>query len=192
MRADARANRERILAAAEVVFGEKGAHASTEEVAQRAGVGIATVFRHYPTKTDLVEATLIRHFDQITAHAAELAGATDAGPALARLVSVMVETGATKVTLANLLTESGDLPVRAQAASRALHDAVDVVLRRAQQTGEARPDVTVDELYFVVRGLAQAAASHAVDVRTLRGAVSMVLAGLMPAGTAAAARGDAP
>ncbi len=63
MRVDARLNRERILAAAEEVFGELGAQTSTEEVARRAGVGVATVFRHFPTQADLVEATLVRHFD---------------------------------------------------------------------------------------------------------------------------------
>jgi AcrR family transcriptional regulator len=54
------ANRERILAAAEAVFGEHGAAGSTEDVARRAEVGIATVFRHFPTKAALVEAALGR------------------------------------------------------------------------------------------------------------------------------------
>lgn len=53
LRADARRNRERVLEAAESVFGERGAAASTEAVARRAGVGIGTVFRHFPTKEAL-------------------------------------------------------------------------------------------------------------------------------------------
>src|SRR3982074_1256888 len=58
LRADARRNRARILDAAEVVFSEKGASASTEEVASRAGVAIGTVFRHFPTKKDLLRAIM--------------------------------------------------------------------------------------------------------------------------------------
>src|SRR2546421_2027863 len=57
-RADARRNRERILAAAQEVFAEKGASASTEEVASRAGVAIGTVYRHFPTKDDLLRAIM--------------------------------------------------------------------------------------------------------------------------------------
>lgn len=178
MRVDARANRERVLAAAEEVFGEKGAQASTEEVAARAGVGIATVFRHFPTKLDLLESTLVRHFTLLTEHATRLGEAPEPGAALRELVTVMVGTGATKVTLVNLLTASGEFPEAARAASLELHRAVDVVLRRAQAAGTARRDVSVDELSFLVRGLSQAAAARPVAATTLERAVSVVLAGL--------------
>ena len=69
MRKNARANRERILAAAEAVFGASGELGSTEDVAARAGVGIATVFRHFPTKDALIEAALVRQFDRLTEQA---------------------------------------------------------------------------------------------------------------------------
>jgi AcrR family transcriptional regulator len=59
MRADARRNRERLLSAADLVFAERGPGASTEEVARRAGVGIGTVFRHFPTKESLLEAVFV-------------------------------------------------------------------------------------------------------------------------------------
>jgi len=64
-RIDARANRGRILDVAEEVFGQGGESASTEEVARLAGVGIATVFRHFPTKAALLEAVLTRRFDRL-------------------------------------------------------------------------------------------------------------------------------
>ena len=118
MRADARANRERVLEAAEQVFGEFGAHASTEEVARRAGVGIATVFRHFPTKRHLIEAALVRHFEEITRRAVELHAAPDAAGALRDLVATMVTTGATKVTLANLLDADGGFSPAAQQGVR--------------------------------------------------------------------------
>src|SRR5580658_9480883 len=73
-RVDARANRGRILDAAEEVFGQGGESASTEEVARRAGVGIATVFRHFPTKAELLEAVLARRFERLRERADGLAG----------------------------------------------------------------------------------------------------------------------
>ena len=66
MRRNAVANRERIVAAALEVFGTHGAVASTEEVARRAGVGIATVFRHFPTKDALIEEALLRRLARFT------------------------------------------------------------------------------------------------------------------------------
>ncbi|MEE3922403.1 helix-turn-helix domain-containing protein [Micromonospora sp. BRA006-A] len=65
LRADARRNRARILDAAEAVFAEFGARASTEEVARRAGVAIGTVFRHFPTKEDLLAALMKRLLAQL-------------------------------------------------------------------------------------------------------------------------------
>ena len=72
MRKNALANRERILTAAETVFGASGELGSTEDVADRAGVGIATVFRHFPTKGALIEATLVRQFDRLGERAAKV------------------------------------------------------------------------------------------------------------------------
>jgi AcrR family transcriptional regulator len=178
MRADARANRERILAAADAVFGELGASASTEEVARRAGVGIATVFRHFPTKPELVEATLIRHFEALTDQARALATDGHEGGALRELVTALIDSGGTKVTLANVLTDTGEFPDGVRAASVALRKAVGVVLRRAQAAGAARTDVTIDDLYFLLRGLAQASASQPVPRATKRRAITVVLTGL--------------
>ncbi|MFD0541611.1 TetR/AcrR family transcriptional regulator [Actinomadura luteofluorescens] len=77
MRADARRNRERILEAAEEVFAVAGPDASTEEVARRAGVAIGTVFRHFPTKADLLRALMKRLLQQVTDDAAELVASGD-------------------------------------------------------------------------------------------------------------------
>lgn len=178
MRHDAQRNRARILAAAEAVFGERGGAGSTEEVARRAGVGIATVFRHFPTKEALVEAALVDHFGRLTARARTLAESPDPGEALRTLVREMVKTGATKITLASLVRSSGELPAGADAAARDLGAVVETVLRRAQDSGHARDTVTVDELYLLLRGLSQASATMPTDAATLRGAVDLVLAGI--------------
>jgi len=108
VRADAVANRRRVLAAAQEVFAEQGVEASTETVARRAGVGVGTVFRHFPTKRDLVEHTLAAHLDEL-AEGARVAGTgDDAVAALTGLVAEMAEHAPTKLAMAgHLLAEGG-------------------------------------------------------------------------------------
>jgi AcrR family transcriptional regulator len=178
MRQDAQRNRDRILAAAEQVFGEQGAAGSTEDVASRAGVGIGTVFRHFPTKNALIEAALIRHFARLTERARRLADAASPGEALRALVREMIETGPTKITLISLAAADDGVPAGADAASRELRDATEVVLRRAQDAGQARPEATIDEVYLLIRSLAQTSAATPVAPSTLRRAADIVLAGL--------------
>jgi AcrR family transcriptional regulator len=178
VRQDARENRERILAAAETVFGQQGAAGSTEEVARLAGVGIATVFRHFPTKEALVEAALLRHFEQLTDQARTLAESTDPGTALRTLVRTLIETGSTKLTLASLLTRDGGFSPSGEAAAAELQRAVNAVLRRAQAGGAVRRTVRIEELYLLIRGLAQAQATKAVSPTTLNRAVDIVIAGM--------------
>jgi AcrR family transcriptional regulator len=174
MRSDARANRDRILAAAEEVFGAAGADGSTEEVARRAGVGIGTVFRHFPAKRDLVEATLVRHFEVLTARARELAAGDDPTVALRRLIEVMVSGGATKITLLALLAD--DFSESAVRAAESLRDVFGGLLRRTQQAGTIRRDVSVDEVYLLIRALARSPAPPAIH----RKALAVVLDGLSP------------
>lgn len=177
MRQDARQNRERILAAAEAVFGAHGESGSTEEVARRAGVGIATVFRHFPTKEALIEAALVRHFEQLLEQADTLAD-TDPAVAWRTLVRVMIETGITKITLASVLADRETVPESAIAASNRLKAAVDVILRRAQDIGAVRPSVTIEEVYLLIRALSQASATMPTAPETLDRTIDVVLAGL--------------
>jgi AcrR family transcriptional regulator len=167
-------NRERILAAAEEVFGTQGEAGSTEEVARLAGVGIATVFRHFPTKEDLIGATLVRHFDQLTGRAHALA-AEDPATAWRTLVRELIKTGATKLTLGSILQK---VPTDALAASRRLKTAVSDILEQARDVDAVRPSVTVEEVYLLIRGLAQATATQPTPTSTLDSAIDVVLAGL--------------
>jgi AcrR family transcriptional regulator len=180
VRHDARQNRERILVAADQVFGERGAAGSTEDVATRARVGIGTVFRHFPTKDALIEAALLRHFADLTARAEALTEADDPGAALRELLTVMVATGATKVRLIALVGATGAVPAAVLEAAQDLREAVGAVLRRAQDAGVARSSVGVDEVYVLLRGLAHAAATQPVAEDVLRRAADVVLAGLAP------------
>jgi AcrR family transcriptional regulator len=178
VRADAQVNRERILAAAEEVFATSGAEGSTEDVARRAGVGVGTVFRHFPTKQQLIAATVVRHFELLIAEARELALHDDPGTALRALMETMVNGTATKLALLGLLDDSA--PEEVLSASRRLRAAVRGLLQRSQKAGLMRADVSVDELYLLVRGLALATAQGSTRPSTGRKALDVVMAGLTP------------
>ena len=141
VRRDAQSNRARILQVAEEVFGRGGEAASTEEVARLAGVGIATVFRHFPTKAALLEAVLLERFGRLKARADALASADDAGEAFFAYFRHMVEDSATKITIGEALIGTGALsegdesPIDRAAAD--LRDALGVLLARPEGRGRA-------------------------------------------------------
>lgn len=182
MRRDAQANRERILDAAEAVFGAHAATGSTEEVARRAGVGVATVFRHFPTKEALIEAALARHFARVHEQAVELAEVADPADAFRRLVAIMIDTGATKLTLASGVRGGGEIPPAVREAAGELRETMRGILERAQAAGAVHEDVTVDVVYMLIRAIAQARVTMPPEPGTLGGAVEVVLRGLAPPG----------
>jgi AcrR family transcriptional regulator len=135
-RADARANRGRILDVAEEVFGRGGESASTEEVARLAGVGIGTVFRHFPTKAALLEAVLVRRCDRLREQAEALLDAADPGEAFFGLFGHLAAHAAAKIAITEaLLDAGGDRDGDAARASDGLRRAVGALLWQAQQAG---------------------------------------------------------
>ena len=178
MRKNALANRERILAAAEAVFGTSGELGSTEDVAERAGVGIATVFRHFPTKEALIEATLVRQFDRLNEQASRLAHGPDPGSAVRQLIVTLVETSSTKLTLISLVGEGGQLTPPVLDATSRVQAAIGGVLARAKAEGAVAEEVTVEEFFLLVRGLAQAAASMPAAAVTLDRSIEIICRGL--------------
>ncbi|NMO91420.1 TetR/AcrR family transcriptional regulator [Actinomycetospora sp. TBRC 11914] len=178
MRADAVANRRRVLAAAREVFAEQGVEASTEEIARRAGVGAGTVFRHFPTKRDLVEHALVAHFDDLAESARAAAGGDDPVAALGGLVTEMAEQAPTKLAMAGHLLDDGGFGEVVGEASARVRAVVAEILERARATGRVRDDVGVDEIYFLVRGVAQAQAFLPVDPEVRHRAVRVLVDGL--------------
>ena len=145
-RADARSNRARILDAAEEVFGRGGASASTEDVARLAGVGIGTVFRHFPAKAELLDAVLARRFDRMRERAEALRVNGDPARALFEMFTAIVSDAPGKIALAEALDEvSGGADGAASQAERAsaeLRQAVGVLLGRAQEANRPRSGPT--------------------------------------------------
>ena len=147
MRADAQRNRERILDAAEQVFAQHGAAASTEEVARVAGVAIGTVFRHFPAKDDLLRAILKRLLARLAEDAATLGGADGLRTFFTRLIAQ----AAARKAVVDLVG------VSVPAAVGRLGEAVGELLRQAQEAGTVRPDVGPPEVMALLISLCQGA-----------------------------------
>lgn len=183
LRADARRNRERLLDAAEAVFTEKGAAASTEEVARRAGVGIGTVFRHFPTKEALLAAVHARLLDGLAERARTLLTADDPGAAFHDFTVLVVSRATAKNALADALAEAGvEVPPYDPESHKNgdIGQALAALLRRAQQAGAVRPELTPDDLIAVLIGVSRAV-EHAGDGAAGRERVTTaLLSGLRP------------
>jgi AcrR family transcriptional regulator len=180
-RADARANRARILDVAEEVFGEGGESASTEEVARLAGVGIGTVFRHFPTKAALLEAVLMRRFDRLRERAEGLLNAADPGQAFLGFFRYLVADAPAKIGIAEALLEAGgDGEGEAVRASAELRQAFGALLQRAQQAGVIRADVGLPEVYALLVGVSRAGARQHPDEQMRARMLTIVFEGLTP------------
>jgi AcrR family transcriptional regulator len=178
-RVDAQANRDRILDVAEEVFGAGGETASTEEVARRAGVGIATVFRHFPTKAALLQAVLVGRFERLRAQAEARLDAPDPGVAFFDFFRQLVADAATKIAIGDaLLDAGGDRDGEATQASTGLRRAVGELLQRAQQAGAVRDDVELPEVYALLVATSRAAAHPSLDAEVRDRALAIVFDGL--------------
>jgi AcrR family transcriptional regulator len=154
LRADARRNRARVLAVAQQVFEAEGLAVPVDEVAKRAGVGIGTVYRHFPTKEALFEAIMHSRVEQLTAEARGLADAEDPGAAFFDFVVRMIEDFVLNKALGEALVAAGwDLMDIAAQAGRELRQAQEVLLRRAQDAGAVRTDLTGDDFKAILVGI---------------------------------------
>jgi len=181
LRSDARRNRAKLLDVAERVFAEKGTSASTEEVARRAGVGIGTVFRHFPTKGDLLEAVFVARLRRLADEADRLAADADPGEAFFSFFTQMVASAPEKNALSEALTAAGvDVAETTSPIKDDFRRSVSTLLERAQRAGAVRPDVGFAEVITLLVS-ASHAAEHpftAPDVQAR--ALSVLLDGLRP------------
>ncbi|WP_051385540.1 TetR/AcrR family transcriptional regulator [Actinokineospora inagensis] len=154
VRADARRNIDALLAAAKAAFADSGVDAPVRDIAARAGVGVGTVYRHFPQRSDLVVAVFQHEVDACTAAAAELAAEHTPGEALARWLRRYTEFIATKRGLAAAL-HSGDPAFDALPGyfDHHLRPALKSLLDTAVAAGQARPDVDPDDLLPAVANL---------------------------------------
>ncbi|MFI6598926.1 TetR/AcrR family transcriptional regulator [Nonomuraea sp. NPDC050536] len=147
-----------MLAAARATFGEQGTEASLREVARRAGVGIGTLYRHFPTREALLEALLADAFDTLHAQAGELARTREPGGALVTWVrELAVGSSRYEGLPASVLAALHDPASDLHASCKRLGSAAADLLSAAQQAGEIRADLTPGELLVAVNAMAWAA-----------------------------------
>jgi len=154
MRADARRSHERLLTAATAAFAEKGAEAPLEDIAKRAGVGIGTLYRHFPTRLDLQEAVYRTQVSVVCAQGADLADSPDPGDAFAGWLHALASYLVTKRGLASaLITAKGRDSEVISTCSQVIRSTADRLLQRAQQAGAVRADLTSMDVMMLVHGL---------------------------------------
>jgi AcrR family transcriptional regulator len=150
-RADGLRNRERLLAAAKAGFAGVGPDVSLEEIARRAGVGIGTLYRHFPTRDAVVEAVYRREFEQLAESAARLLALSPPGEALHEWMRLFLDYIATKKLIAPALgTMVGSASELYAASGARITDAIAQLVERARANGDIRADV---EPADVLRGL---------------------------------------
>jgi AcrR family transcriptional regulator len=184
LRADARRNRELILAAADAAFADEGLAVPVDEIARRAGVGAGTLYRHFPTKEALFEAVLVAHVDRLTCFGQELAGSDQPDEALFEFVACLAREAASKRNLIDALSGAGfDIKATSSASKAALEDVFELLLSRAQSAGLVRNDVQTADLMGLVMGACSLATPERSDCSQAR-MLAVVCAGLKaePAG----------
>lgn len=186
-RADARRNRERIVAAAREVLAEQGIEAQMDDIAARAGVGVGTVYRHFPTKDALVGALAAQHFEAITALAVSALEAP--GTPGERLEGFLWDSARRMrgdAALAEIMTERPEAMGTAVADQGPLFDATDALVQDAVASGELRADASGADIPTIMCGLGSVMTKqHLGTVGGWERYLTLMLDGLRPPGRAA-------
>jgi len=147
LRKDAARNREKLLAAAVVLFAERGTEGSLEEVAKRAGVGIGTLYRHFPTRDALVEAAYRNEVAQLRAAADELLAELPPDEALEAFMRRFVDYGTAKRGMRDALQSiAGGSATLFSDTRGQVTEAVAVLLRAGAEAGTLRSDVEPEDV----------------------------------------------
>lgn len=147
-RADAVRNRRLLLAAAADEFAEHGLDASVADIARRAGVGKGTVFRHFPTKDDLIAAIMIDRMEQLHGLGERLLNAADAGEALHEFLTAAAHQRQER-DLSFLAEASASMAEVTETRDRML-DTIDRLVERARARGAVRADVTGTDVFLLM------------------------------------------
>jgi AcrR family transcriptional regulator len=177
-RADARRNREIVLRTAVRMFADDGLEVSLGRIAERAGVGAGTVYRHFPSKEILLEAVLAEHIEGLSAAAGRWAARAAPGDALFGFLLEVIEKSAGRRPVCDAVTADRGWPrALLTAATQRFRAALDCLLRDAQQAGAIRADVQVDDLAALAVGGSALCSAHRDRARGMR-LVRLLLEGL--------------
>ncbi len=178
LRTDARRNHAKLLVAASAIFAAAGPDAALEEIARRAGVGIGTLYRHFPTREALMGAVVREHILELTDDAQEALAAADPFEALAGWLRAHLAFSATKRGLVAgivMLKQTGDSDFAA--ACDRMIAALEALVARAQAAGQVRAEVTARDVMHLIGAIA-AGAERAADPEMAGRLLEVTLAGL--------------
>ncbi|WP_236789963.1 TetR/AcrR family transcriptional regulator [Amycolatopsis sp. GM8] len=153
LRADARRNRARVLAAAHEAFADQGPGVPLDEIARRAGVGAGTVYRHFPSKESLFEAVVLDGIERLAERAESLLDAADPGAAFFDYFDAVAEQALLNKALCDALQEStGAAMTDPSERKDRFRAGFGELLRRAQATGAVRDDLEPGDLTALLSG----------------------------------------
>lgn len=156
-RADAQRNRLRLIEVAKAAFADVGTDVSLEEIARRAGVGIGTLYRHFPTRDAIVAAVYRNEVEQLASAAERLLDTLPAGEALHQWMRLAIDYIATKKLMASALNAmaGGTKELYASSGPR-LTDSMKLLVDRAKSTGDIRANVDADDMLRALVGISYA------------------------------------
>ena len=176
-RTDALRNRERILEVAKAAFTRQGANASLEEIAKQAGVGTGTLYRHFPTRDELIEGVYRNEVEKLAAAAARFAEVMSPLEALRAWMLLLVDYIAAKHIVAPALNTIAGGPSRLHEGSRSLiQSAIDGLVERAKKSGDLRKDLDASDLLRALIGVSHVG-SGADWQQSARRLVDILIAG---------------
>ncbi|WP_405877376.1 TetR/AcrR family transcriptional regulator [Streptomyces sp. NBC_00005] len=182
MRADARRNYERLLAEARSAFAAHGTDASLEDVARRAGVGIGTLYRHFPNRHALLSAVFEDAVGDLLDRSHELLDAPEPCTALVTwLREIVTHAGEYRGLARALMSVTSDNTSALSRCSAPIREAGNALLLRAQQAGTVRPDVAIGDLLQLTHAIALAAEESPTDPDLADRLLTLTLRGLTPA-----------
>jgi len=168
-RSDFVRNRSRILEAADQLFGSHGLAVTVDEIARTAGIGVGTIYRHFPTKEALFEAIVLRHFDRLVSSIRAVAESESPAETLFGCLSQLVAQAVDKRDLADALAGAGiDIKEASGDLKWQLEAALEHLLVRAQEQGSIRRDVSMTDVMALVAGSCLSAERPGGDGSPLR------------------------
>jgi len=180
-RADARRNRELLIEAARTVFSTQGAGAPMEAIAKQAGVGVGTLYRHFPNRLDLVEAVYESDVQELAATAQRVVAELEPGPAVDAFFDAFVRYAQTKQALLGELQQSFEKhPDLRSRCREQIESSFDMVIERAKQAGAIRNDISGAD---VMQLTAPVCTNSSVSAEQSKRLIGMILDGLRAGAT---------
>jgi AcrR family transcriptional regulator len=183
LRADARRNREKVLEAARAVFSEQGRDAQMDDVARAAGVGVGTVYRHFPTKEALIEALMVAALETIAEAAVEALEIEDPWEAFTSVLLRGAETMAGDRALSEVYATIPSATESVGPTVAGLAQTMTVLIRRGQEAGVLREDLIVDDIPMVMCGIGAATKKAHRCSEAWRRHLALVLDGMRAQGS---------